>query len=335
VIISVIIPTYNEPDHLQRCVRALWLCDYRGDDYEVVIVDDASTDHTRSVMQQLETEANSYNRSDNAEGNHRNLVCLYHEENKNAAAARNTAILHCRKDVEVLAFIDQDCTVPNNWLTTISIFFQTHPEVDYTGGYVSNDPKNIWQEWAKYMSHQICDHEDFQTKLIGTNMAFRQKIFWDNFFDESVGYGTDETELVFRLSIKGFKFQLCKDLFVNHYHRDSFLKLAKQRWKYGIGEARFYWKYGFGIYHPVNTFMLKTHISFLLAIALYFMKYPLIAAFLAIAWIRYIIKYARMRYTSFLHDKGLPLPKVAVFIMINWVVDTIVLLAKLWIGNPI
>ncbi len=337
MIISTIIPAYNQARHLRRAVESLLACDYDNDKYEIILVDDASTDETWEVMRELEAigrERSGGNGPDGKAGRGQ-VVCLRHERNANAAAARNTGILHCRQDVDVLAFIDQDCVVPENWLRTIAAFFRENPEVDYTGGPVLNRARNIWQEWAKYMSHQICDHEDFQTQLIGTNMAFRNKIFWDNFFDESIGYGTDETEFVFRLRVKGYTFKLCQDLIVYHYHRDNLSDLLRQRWRYGVGEARFYWKYGFGIYHPINTFMLKTHLSMLGALVAGGLGYRFPATILLALWLHYVIKYSRIRYNSFLKGEDIAGWKIPVFIGINWMVDTVVLLAKLRTGNPI
>lgn len=336
MIISVIIPAYNQAGLLRKAVISLLECDYPDEKYEIIIVNDASTDETKEVMAELQELGSRVEGRDNqGQGGRGQVVCLYHETNRNAAAARNTGILQCRDDVQILAFIDQDCTVPRNWLQVLADFFTHHPEIDFTGGYVLNEPTNIWQEWAKYMSHQICDHEDFQTKLIGTNMAFRQWVFWNNLFDEGIGYGTDETELVFRLSIQGYQFKLCEDLAVYHYHRDNFWSLVKQRWRYGIGEARFYWKYGFGIYHPINSYMLKTNLSLFLFILLLAIGYSWVSLLFGLMWVRYMSKYARIRYESFLKDKGIPLWKIPIFLSINWLVDNVVLMAKLKIGNPI
>jgi glycosyltransferase involved in cell wall biosynthesis len=342
MVIAIVIPAYNQADLLKKCVLSLINCNYPKSDYQIIIVDNASTDHTRQVIGELKhisqhalEKEKKYNSKKEKQQDFKFLVCVYHKENRNAAAARNTGVLHAREDVKILAFIDQDCEVPRNWLEIMKDMFKKDRDLAFIGGLVLSKPHNIWQEWALHMSHRICDYEDYQTRVIGTNMAFRQYVFWDNYFDEDVAYGTDETEFVFRLSIKGFRYAICHDLIVYHYHRDNFLDLVRQRWRYGQGEARFYHKYGFSIYHPVNTYMLKINLSLLGSIGFLLLGHPWLSAISIVAWIRYMIKYGRIRYQSFLKGRKLPSWKILVFIGINWVVDNVVLAAKLRIGNPI
>ena len=322
-VISVVIPAYNQADLLKTCVMSVLACDYPKSDFQIIIVDDASTDHTKDVMEKL--KASSLNQ----------ITCVYHKENRKASASRNTGIMAARPDVKVLAFIDQDCTVPTNWLRVIATTFKGDADLAFIGGQVLSNAENLIQEWAKYMSHRICDYEDYQTRVIGTNMAFRQYIFWDNFFDEDVAYGTDETEFVFRLVIKDFKYKVAKDLVVYHYHRDNLWDLILQRWAYGRGEAFFYLKYGFSIYHPVNKYIFKMNVVIILFIVLVLLGHVWWSVPFGILALRYLIKYAQMRYISFLNDSDLPVWKVAVFIGINLLVDNVVLASKLRIGDLI
>ncbi|MBX5456109.1 MAG: glycosyltransferase [Thermogemmatispora sp.] len=53
--VSIIVPARNEEANIWRCVRSLLLQDYPGD-YEVIVVDDGSTDHTRAILERLALE---------------------------------------------------------------------------------------------------------------------------------------------------------------------------------------------------------------------------------------------------------------------------------------
>ena len=53
MIISVVIPTYNDPAHLRACVESLCISNYPAADFEVIIVNDGSRDATRRVMAEL------------------------------------------------------------------------------------------------------------------------------------------------------------------------------------------------------------------------------------------------------------------------------------------
>ena len=91
MLISVIIPTYNRAELLAECVHSVVAQTLPP--AEVLIIDDGSTDHTAQVVAQLARESA--------------LVINYiHQENRGAAAARNTGIRAARGDI--LCFLDSD-----------------------------------------------------------------------------------------------------------------------------------------------------------------------------------------------------------------------------------
>jgi len=94
---SVLIPAYNEIDAIESTLRQLdkILAD-SGSTYEMVVVDDGSTDGTSAVVQRLEIP---------------NLVKRFHPENLGYGAAVKTGILASRFDILVIT--DADRTYPN------------------------------------------------------------------------------------------------------------------------------------------------------------------------------------------------------------------------------
>ena len=102
VLVSVVIPTYNRLPILQQCLRALEAQRPLdpGDDFEVVLVDDGSTDGTVEWIQQ---EA--------AELPHVRLIC---QEHGGPAIGRNLGVDHASG--EVIIFIDSDLVVTESFL---------------------------------------------------------------------------------------------------------------------------------------------------------------------------------------------------------------------------
>jgi glycosyltransferase involved in cell wall biosynthesis len=103
--ISVIVPVFNTIRYLERVVAAMQAQDYPRQDYELVFVDNGSTDGSRELLARypdlsvlLETERGSY-------------------------AARNLGLRHARGDI--LAFTDSDCYPAPGWLTAIDGAFRT------------------------------------------------------------------------------------------------------------------------------------------------------------------------------------------------------------------
>lgn len=92
-VVSVVIPTYNRGDVLGRSIRSVLEQTYS--DFEVLVVDDGSSDHTASVVRDFDDSRVNY---------------LAHEENRGAAAARNTGIRAANG--EFIAFQDSD----DEWL---------------------------------------------------------------------------------------------------------------------------------------------------------------------------------------------------------------------------
>jgi len=122
--ISVVIPTHNRKALLRRCLTAVTHQNYAQ--YEVIVVDDGSTDGTGDMVRQ-EFPQVRYIRQD---------------PNQGPAAARNRGIEAATG--EIVAFTDDDCIVPTDWLTALVQGFRRRPEVAGVGGY-QEAPEEILQ----------------------------------------------------------------------------------------------------------------------------------------------------------------------------------------------
>ncbi|PSP18272.1 glycosyl transferase family 2, partial [Halobacteriales archaeon QH_10_67_13] len=87
--VSVVVPTYNRATELPRALESVLQQTYR--DLELLVVDDGSTDETRSVLAAIDDPR---------------LRVITHETNRGANVARNTGIEHA--DGELIAFLDSD-----------------------------------------------------------------------------------------------------------------------------------------------------------------------------------------------------------------------------------
>ncbi len=91
---SIIIPTYNRRDTLKRVLSSLFNQTYSKDAYEVIVIDDGSTDDTGAMVEKL------------------NALCSFKylwQEKKGPAAARNYGL--SKAQGEVIIFIDSDIIV--------------------------------------------------------------------------------------------------------------------------------------------------------------------------------------------------------------------------------
>ena len=91
--VSIIIPTYNREKVIGRAIQSVLQQTYEY--YEILVIDDASTDCTQEVVEQIADDRIRY-------------ICL--EQNKGAAHARNVGI--CESRYDYIAFLDSD----DEWL---------------------------------------------------------------------------------------------------------------------------------------------------------------------------------------------------------------------------
>lgn len=97
-LISIVVPAYNVSDYLKRCLDTLVAQTYKN--YEVIIVDDGSTDETGEIADQY---AKKYSQ----------ITCI-HKENAGLGKARNTGIKLAKGDY--ITFVDSDDFVETNFL---------------------------------------------------------------------------------------------------------------------------------------------------------------------------------------------------------------------------
>ena len=103
--ISIVIPSYNRVAELERCLRALFVLRYPHARLEIIVVDDASTDSTSTMLAKLMQEAVSHELS---------LRCIRHAFQQGAAISRNTGAETAKHDI--IAYIDSDCVASPEWL---------------------------------------------------------------------------------------------------------------------------------------------------------------------------------------------------------------------------
>lgn len=112
--VTVIIPTFNDVGRLATCLWLLSQQDYPADLFEVIVVDNASTEDLRPAL------------PDDPR------FRLLHESKRGSYAARNTAVAHARG--EILAFTDSDCLPRLDWLSQGVKALTATPAPDVIGG---------------------------------------------------------------------------------------------------------------------------------------------------------------------------------------------------------
>lgn len=221
--ISVVIATRNRAVQLAQCLRSFSGLDTRPlTAWEIIVVDNGSSDSTAAVVEELRTTSDLP------------LRYLY-EGTPGVSAARNAGILAAR--YPVLAFTDDDCLVESSWLVAIWRSFTEDPSVVLVGGRVDLfDPEDEAISIRRFDDRaEIRGIDDIFTRLIGCNVAISALALQTaGAFDTSIGPGTsfkagEDHELFYRILKSGAKVVYEPDVRVAHAHgrrkRDEVLAL--------------------------------------------------------------------------------------------------------------
>ncbi len=117
--LSVIIPSFNRRQEIQDLLISLSKQELPRDDFEVIIVDDGSTDDTQAWVADFDKTADM-------------TIRFLRQDHQGPGAARNLGMENATGDVFV--FIDSDCTAPPNWLSVIKKAFDDDPMLRAFGG---------------------------------------------------------------------------------------------------------------------------------------------------------------------------------------------------------
>ncbi|MGQ9495347.1 MAG: glycosyltransferase [Thermoanaerobaculaceae bacterium] len=211
---SLIIPTFNRWETLHLTLQALQ--NQRVQPYEVVVVDDGSTDGTWEKLQNWRRE----NRTPWE-------LVLVHQENRGPAAARNHGLRHARGNLVV--FIGDD-TIPEP--DFLQFHLQAHAELRGPCAVVGLtlwdrqrmkvtpflDYVNLAGDQFAYGLFEDGDDLPF-TCFYTSNVSLPREVLGDNPFYEGFRYAAwEDAELGFRLSLKGLRIVFCAKAQTRHVH---------------------------------------------------------------------------------------------------------------------
>jgi GT2 family glycosyltransferase len=206
---SVIICTYNRSHVLARALRSLAGQTFATQRFEVVVVDDGSTDDTAEVCETMQSELP-------------NLRYISTGKNGGLARARNVGVAAAAG--EYVLFTDDDCIASENWVEFLKDALDNEPMV---AGAVSCAASNFFKlchniaQFHAYMPGQKAGDKEM---LAGANMAFRRSVIKDlGGFMEGIECA-DDMEFVLRARAKGYRVFFAPRAIVTHDPERTTLK---------------------------------------------------------------------------------------------------------------
>lgn len=223
---SIVIPAYNARGTIDTCLTALLNQTIARDRYEVIVVDDGSTDDTAQRVE-------SYG------------VRLLRQANAGPAAARNNGARQAQGDL--LLFTDSDCEPLPDWLEQMTTPF-ADPAVKAAKGSYLTKQRSLTARFAQLEFEERYDMLDrvASIDMIDTYSAcFRTQVFRDlGGFDPSFPMANNEdTELSYRLAETGARMLFLRKAIVYHQHPASLRKYCRVKYWRGFWRMVVYKRY--------------------------------------------------------------------------------------------
>ena len=221
---SVIVPTFNRPRDLARCLAALARLDYPQDEFEVIVVDDGGSADLGSVV---------------AASSQRIKLTLLRQTNLGPSAARNNGAAHSAGSF--LAFVDDDCEPSQGWLRALDDTLMRVPDALIGGRVVNGLPSNPNDEASQQILDYISQHFNRDSENGGffpsNNMAVAAQLYrqiggFDATFRRSA---SEDRDLCDRCLRYGLRLIAVREAVVTHYREMSFCGFWNQQFQYGRG----------------------------------------------------------------------------------------------------
>jgi glycosyltransferase involved in cell wall biosynthesis len=199
--VSVVVPTRNRAGYLDVTLGSL-LDQAPGVPYEVIAVDDGSTDGSAALAERL------------------GVKTIRHETSRGPNAARNAGIEAAR--APLIALVDDDVRTPPGWVAALAAGAERHSWADAFGGPIRASlegpaPHGCGRESAPITTLDL-GSEDRETDFVwSANMALRRSaIERIGDFDEDIPIYGDEEEWLMRLHRDGGRVAYVADAWLEH-----------------------------------------------------------------------------------------------------------------------
>lgn len=244
--VSIIVPVFNGQKVVAACIESLRAQDYPKEGYEIIIVDNGSTDGTREVIERLSgSDARLEGKTENRQPRTATLRYIY-EEVRGSYKARNTGISHAKG--EIMVFTDADCIADKSWLKYGVEAFSDKKMGCVAGGIEGTNPTNYVE---KYLNDMNMLSQRESSKFFGylpfaqtANAFYRKEVFKKIGFFEDRWQTAGDADFSWRMQKEtDLEIRFIDKALVYHRHRSSPQDFFRQVMKNGEGNVFLYKKY--------------------------------------------------------------------------------------------
>jgi len=245
--ISVLIPVFNDEQRLKQCLEALERQTYPKRHYEVIVVDNGSTDDLKSVVSRFQQAFYCY------------------ESKSGSYAARNYGLTIANG--EIMAFTDSDCIPANDWLEQGVLVLKSNPDYGLIGGAISLFYKDsgaptaveLYESLRAFPQRRYIEQQQFAATA---NVFTHRRVFDDvGVFNAELKSGGD-SEWGKRVAAAGYKLHYAEEVKIAHPARSTYAEYYVKTirvmsglpaYRYGCeSKARTFWRLLKSIVPPIS-----------------------------------------------------------------------------------
>lgn len=218
---SIIIPTYNQKSYLKSCIDSI--VDHTDLPYEIIVVDNGSTDGTGAYLQEIGTQ----------------VRCRMLDRNRGFAGAVNAGLMMAKGTTLVL--LNNDTLVTENWLDNMLACLHSDERIGMVGpvtNYIGGDQR------IEVPYTEIADMHEFARlynvsnpskwvktdRLIGFCLLFRRELLErTGYLDEGYEVGNyEDDDFNIRVRLQGYSLVMAQDAFIHHFGSVSIKALGER-----------------------------------------------------------------------------------------------------------
>lgn len=219
--VSIIVPVYNGENTINECLESLLSLNYPSNCYDIIVVENGSTDRTTEIVQQYP-------------------VNLLHSAQRGPAAARNVGIN--ASNSEIVVFTDADCIADRDWLIELVKEYDD-PDVGGVGGCIeayprqNRNPVELFSDNNSPLINYVSGDNEYLPHLYTANASYRRKLVNQvGGFDPAL-FSAEDVDLAWRVQLEtGYKISYAPKAVIFHQHRTTLKGLSRQYRQYGFGE---------------------------------------------------------------------------------------------------
>lgn len=240
--ISVVIATCNRINNLKSCLGSCLEQKATTEDFEIIVVNDGSVDGTAEFLQSMSAN---------------DMFRFVNQSNAGVAVARNVGIGIAASGI--IAFTDDDCIVPPDWIETILNYWdKADDDIAGIGGpldTVTSDNDSFVSQYLAYIDEfnyipvlkaglvrpvhvSRLTGREIVPYLRTSNASFRKSCLLEvgGFSSAFQKPGGEDPDLCYRMLAKGYRFHFMSDLVVQHVSRESMKAYFNSLGNYVRGE---------------------------------------------------------------------------------------------------